>query len=326
MKSFTHPLPIRNLYRLFFALAALALLFSMTAPSRADGLLGTNSLPRPGTALYPGVYELPDGTTEICVEVTNTTGVVTTFGLVSYVDLTDRTQNLAALAFTNPNLVMTLLNAQIYYDHAELTLAAGATGTICVSVPPCAQVDLYKVVTVGQETRGVIFNFSDSDYYGDLNKTSPFFRLLDGIRYRHEDCEDFPPTGHPGIDGRMTGGGSIFLGDTRITHGFTLHCSVDEVPNRLQVNIHRPRGLGDNFHMDTLLSVICYEEPTGVFHIVGTGSGKWNGVAGYKIAFHFSDAGEPGTADVARIKILAPNGIEVFNLEEFGNHQWHPAK
>lgn len=45
--------------------------------------------------------------------------------------------------------------------------------------------------------------------------------------------------------GRMTGGGSVFTPEgVRFTHGFTLHCDTNDVPNRLQVNWPKAVGKG----------------------------------------------------------------------------------
>src|SRR6266436_4256275 len=61
-----------------------------------------------------------------------------------------------------------------------------------------------------------------------------------------------------GLDGRMTGGGSVFETDgTRVTHGFELHCDVADVPNNLEINW----GPGDRFHLETLVSASCFTDP-----------------------------------------------------------------
>src|SRR3989344_1681260 len=75
-----------------------------------------------------------------------------------------------------------------------------------------------------------------------------------------------PPTG------RMTGGGSYFPinGDslltknTRITHGFNLHCNPLVVPNRLEVNwagTGKNKAAENNFHLTSLTSASCINDP-----------------------------------------------------------------
>jgi len=60
-----------------------------------------------------------------------------------------------------------------------------------------------------------------------------------------------------GLDGRMTGGGSVFEADgTRVTHGFELHCDTEDVPNRLEIN-----WSGHRFHLETLVSAFCSKDP-----------------------------------------------------------------
>jgi hypothetical protein len=158
--------------------------------------------------------------------------------------------------------------------------------------------------------------------------------------------------------GRMTGGGSIFLGTqaegdyfvepgTRLTHGFELHCDITEKPNNLQVEIHRPDGQGATFHMDNLVAAYCYNnpafnagKPAAPFNsLYGQGTGRYNGVPGYCADWEFTDAGEPGTDDMIQsMRIWQPltvgdcrqntEGGIVFastagHTLTYGNHQAH---
>lgn len=129
--------------------------------------------------------------------------------------------------------------------------------------------------------------------------------------------------------GRMTGGGSVFDSDNRITHGFTLQCDVTNGPNNLEVNW----GKGNKFHLDTLTSVICANDPAidpkppavGFDTYVGTGTGSLNGVSGATATWIFTDAGEPGKKDNATIVITDGSGIVLTvsgNLHN-GNQQAH---
>jgi len=125
---------------------------------------------------------------------------------------------------------------------------------------------------------------------------------------------------------RWTGGGTIGSNrDPRVTHGFELHCCVDQLPNNLEVS-----WVGDHFHLDKLTMVECADDPTidprppraGCDTIHGLGDGKYNGVSGYLVEFIFTDAGEPGRVDWAWIRITAPNGdtvMEVSGFLRFGN-------
>jgi hypothetical protein len=118
---------------------------------------------------------------------------------------------------------------------------------------------------------------------------------------------------------RMTGGGSVFLGNLRITHGFELHCDVTRLPNRLEINWGKGPN-ENNFHLLTLTSASCFMDNSGFLPdpphadfntFVGTGTGRFNGVDGYTIQFTFRDHGEPGVNDLASYKITAPDGTTV---------------
>jgi hypothetical protein len=131
-------------------------------------------------------------------------------------------------------------------------------------------------------------------------------------------------------EGRMTGGGSFFQGDLRVTHGFELHCDVTRQPNNLEVNW----GPGNRFHLDTLTSAVCLDTginpapPKAPFDTyIGAGTGSYNGVAGATATWTFTDAGEPGTSDLAQITVTDAGGNIVLSAGpsflRFGNHQAH---
>ncbi len=95
----------------------------------------------------------------------------------------------------------------------------------------------------------------------------------------------------------MTGGGSVFAGVNRVTHGFELHCDELDLPNNLEVNW----GRGHRFHLEQLTSAICTEDPdidqTPPGHspfdtFIGEGIGRGNGVSGALISFTFVDGGK----------------------------------
>jgi hypothetical protein len=129
---------------------------------------------------------------------------------------------------------------------------------------------------------------------------------------------------------RWTGGGTIGTNrDPRVTHGFELHCNVNQLPNNLEVNWG-----GDHFHLDVLTQVECSDDPgfdpmpprASCDTIHGWGEGKYNNHRGYLVEFIFTDAGEPGRGDWAWIKITNSNGDPVMEVSGFlksGNQQAH---
>jgi hypothetical protein len=105
-----------------------------------------------------------------------------------------------------------------------------------------------------------------------------------------QDCSE--------IEGRMTGGGSVFAAANRITHGFELHCDELDLPNNLEVNW----GRGNNFHLEELLTATCTDDPTidqrppghSPFDtFIGTGIGRCNGESGALISFTFVRRARP---------------------------------
>ena len=142
----------------------------------------------------------------------------------------------------------------------------------------------------------------------------------------HECTQEEPCT----TEGRMTGGGRLNA-DSIVTHGFELHCSVDDVPNNLEVNWAK----GNHFHLDALSDVICVDKvgispnppPAGFDLLEAHGTGTYNGEDGARIYFVFTDAGEPGRQDTARIKIVDADSTVVLDVGTTnlmgGNHQAH---
>jgi len=133
-----------------------------------------------------------------------------------------------------------------------------------------------------------------------------------------------------GLDGRMTGGGSVFETDgTRVTHGFELYCDTEDGPNHLEIN-----WSGHRFHLETLVSAFCYKDPTinaghptNIFNTyVGVGTGRLDGGAGATARWTFTDAGEPGKNDMATIAIKDSLGKVVLTVSgklDSGNQQAH---
>jgi hypothetical protein len=133
--------------------------------------------------------------------------------------------------------------------------------------------------------------------------------------------------------GRMTGGGSVIdpagTPTTRVTHGFELHCDVTKGPNNLEINW----GTGNKFHLTSLTSAFCFNDPTfapnpptaGFDTYIGTGTGSYNGVSGATATWTFTDAGEPGKNDHATIviKVGSTTVLSVSGNLDKGNQQAH---
>ena len=83
-----------------------------------------------------------------------------------------------------------------------------------------------------------------------------------------------------------------------------------------------------------MIEAICADDlaigealPTAGFDTYeGTGTGRYNGVAGATIIFTFTDAGDPGNLDTAKIKIVDIGGNTVLDVTghlQRGSHQAH---
>lgn len=134
------------------------------------------------------------------------------------------------------------------------------------------------------------------------------------------------------LPGTMTGGGSILSNGIHVTHGFELNCDSTQVPQSLEINFDS----GHQFHLDQLTMAYCYNNPNihaspgaiGEMNTyTGSGTGTLDGVPGATVNFLFSDAGEPGTSDVATYTITDANGATVLSAATgtltYGNHQAH---
>lgn len=129
-------------------------------------------------------------------------------------------------------------------------------------------------------------------------------------------------------EGRMTGGGKLDV--TEETHGFELHCDVNDSPNNLEINWDG----GNNFHLESLTEVECLDDPAiapkppnaGFDRLEAFGVGKFNQVDGYEIYFELTDAGEPGSNDTMFFVLRDPSGniVHIANAHlDMGNHQAH---
>jgi len=125
----------------------------------------------------------------------------------------------------------------------------------------------------------------------------------------------------------------------KLSHGFELHCNVNNTPNNLQVN-----WLGNSFHLEDLESATCIDdgtpnEPPKSPHpgptldtYTGEGSGRLNGECGASAEWKFTDNGEPGKNDeIIKLIIRNESGDKVLDIDETqnlkgGNHQFVPHK
>ena len=207
----------------------------------------------------------------------------------------------------------------------ECTLAAEGNGNVTISevvanLPANATFD--KVVLnrffAGTGT------FDQTTESTDPEQTVGFGNDYGWVLVYHNTVTPPPPP----MDGRMTGGGSVFMGEVRFTHGFELHCDVNDLPNNLEVNWPDNR-----FHLTALTSVVCTDDPdlhplprkAGFDTYTATGVGLWNGEPGATIEFVFTDDGEPGRRDYATMTITPAGGsaVTVDGYLEKGNHQAH---
>jgi hypothetical protein len=130
---------------------------------------------------------------------------------------------------------------------------------------------------------------------------------------------------------RWTGDGSINPTALRITHDFGLHCSVNALPNHLDIKWGDADA--NRFHLGALTSVSCFTVPAQCSsgarapEIIGSGTGSYNGAAGATIKFTFTDAGE-GAKDFASYNIEANGGVvlSASGCLQYGNQQYHPTR
>ncbi len=130
--------------------------------------------------------------------------------------------------------------------------------------------------------------------------------------------------------GRMTGGGKVGNGRSSAQFGFELHCNPAVGSNNLEVTW----GNGQKFHLETLTSASCSDDPrigpeppqAGFDTYVGGGTGRYNGVPGATATWTFKDAGEPGKNDSATLVITDAGGHTILSVSGSitgGNIQAH---
>jgi hypothetical protein len=171
---------------------------------------------------------------------------------------------------------------------------------------------------------------SDSCLYATQSGTRYDNLMVTGQNSVIRICPGFVPPPGSGKQGRMTGGGSVFTAaGERVTHGFQLDCDALKSPQSLEVNWG-----GNRFHLEGITLAACSDAPNllpnppaaGFDVFVGAGNGRLNGAQGATVDWRFTDAGEPGGNDFARITIRDPNNVVVLTVSgnlDRGNHQAH---
>ena len=109
------------------------------------------------------------------------------------------------------------------------------------------------------------------------------------------------PTNCSSGTGRFTGGGKqVTVGGVAVTKGFEVDCDLHKPSNNLEINWN-----GNQFHMTDFTAAVCSLQgdptppPAPVNTIMGTGTGRYDGVDGYTVLFELVDNGEPGSQDEA---------------------------
>jgi hypothetical protein len=115
-----------------------------------------------------------------------------------------------------------------------------------------------------------------------------------------------PPPG----TGRFTGGGKVVVsnaivptsGSVTVTKGFEVDCDMMPAHENLELNWDG----GNHFHMNKITSAVCTLQgnppnppKAPVNRIDATGTGSYDGTAGYTVVFTLWDQGEPGRNDQA---------------------------
>jgi hypothetical protein len=174
--------------------------------------------------------------------------------------------------------------------------------------------------------------------FGVAGGNSVLRTALNGTSNGNSGTAEYCPKDNPNhqqCQPRMTGGGTgtaTIPAGVSVHHGFELRCDVNNPPNRLEVNW----GPGEMFHLETLTSVMCLDDPntaapppgTNWDTYYGTGTGRLKGGETGTAEWCFQDGGEPGGGGVDKftLKITDSSGNVVLfftSSSNQGNHQAH---
>ncbi|HKP20195.1 MAG TPA: hypothetical protein VJT68_01665 [Thermoleophilaceae bacterium] len=168
--------------------------------------------------------------------------------------------------------------------------------------------------------------------------TTVISTVTNGTKTGNSSMVEYCPKDNPNnqqCQPRMTGGGTgtaTIPPNTDVHHGFELRCDVNNPPNRLEVNW----GPGESFHLLSLTSVMCLDDPNTAAPppganwdtYYGTGTGRLKGGETGTAEWCFQDGGEPGGGGVDKftLKITDSKGNVVlfftFSSNQ-GNEQAH---
>lgn len=274
----------------------------------------------PGFNFVDGIYFSPDGSKLFLAK--RSPGFAVT--------VIDRSAPAARTGAFNRDIALPTEPDGIAFHQDGFVVTANTDGTLSKIVPGPDSVTLFAsgggrsdLTQVGSDsclyvTQDIFTRYDD----GTVTTQSSVVRI----------CPGFVPPPGAGKPGLLTGGGTIPTANGEpVTHGFQLNCEATKAPNNLQINWN-----GNRFHLEFLTLAACTDSPdivpnpppAGFDTYVGAGIGRYNGVPGYKAEWKFTDAGEPGENDSARIVIRDPSDNVVLSVSgrlSRGNHQAHKA-
>jgi len=177
---------------------------------------------------------------------------------------------------------------------------------------------------VPDEGTGIIWAYSGPDTSGTVNRT-----VFSNTGYQLEGSTAVSCPVSTTTSGFMTGGGQT--ANFAASHGMELGCTANSNHHNLEVNW----AGGNQFHLSSISTVTCYLDPSlpapappqASFNtLVLTGTGTYDGHSGATVSAVFTDAGEPGTNDMAEI-VVTYNGQTVLDVPlakiATGNQQAH---
>ena len=147
-----------------------------------------------------------------------------------------------------------------------------------------------------------------------------------------------PPPPPADKDGWMNGGGTMVDSSTtsvdpgtQVSHGFVLPCHATQAPPPGGTNLVVNGDFG-HFKLSAVTDAHCTDDPNqgdpenpkaGFNTMDGSGSGTCNGEPA-TVRYHYTDEGEPNTADEATLHIRGGCTLDVVGILTNGNNQAHP--
>ena len=125
----------------------------------------------------------------------------------------------------------------------------------------------------------------------------------------------------PPVFGHLAGVGAIVPDDQRVWFAFDVKETSNVERGWVMVQLRGGRGKPDRYLAAKVTAVQMSDSPdylpsrfakSGIDTVVFSGTGAWNGVAGYRFEVSASDRGEPGRGrDTFSLTIYAPSGAVV---------------